>query len=614
MKKGSRSQRDAAVAILKSSPSIIWLMFFTSAFLTSFPLIAMVDWLNNWLEMSLATQSQFFAVSFVPFCLKPMYAIWLSSINCANLQSRRKCIILQTCGAMSSLLFAATWFISSIPAAFFIFFFINICDACSELVLDSYLLELAHDDIMNAGAVQAIAGGARALGSVSASLACLAIYPCDSTLAPNSRSVLACTSLIPAFNLIFASFLPPSRIDEHEQSTAAFPASLLPQESTEVLSPMVAAFGHDLSASAAPNLAFSTLKDGAREPCEPPPQAQLPGPWRMPLAFVLVLLVQAALVVISVEQLLLPTTFWSLLAACVVSTLAVVGVFIRTAFSDANLYHAIVKFGVPSIFLFAYNAVPSSAEQLYTYQFYLFYASSPCRMTYLSLVSSVATVLSYAIYAFAFNRRRIQRVFMLTGCLGVGLGLLWLPLARLHLHPTEGSDSDPTSGACVSAGPLELTGTCVPPFAYALLAQFVTSVSSLLAFAPSAVLATEATAGADAHRILSYSVLISLVDSGGAASGWVTSAIVRRLGITYSDWHNLPTLLLIVAASQLFMVAFAPLLRSVEQQRQLEGTRVEESESGEATSDADGGYRRLRSERESEFESTDSTQRESTVF
>ena len=40
------------------------------------------------------------------------------------------------------------------PGAFAVFFCINLAGACSELMLGSYFMELAHQDLRNAGAVQ----------------------------------------------------------------------------------------------------------------------------------------------------------------------------------------------------------------------------------------------------------------------------------------------------------------------------------------------------------------------------------------------------------------------------------------------------------------------------
>jgi hypothetical protein len=272
-------------------------------------------------------------------------------------------------------------------------------------------------------------------------------------------------------------------------------------------------------------------------------------------------LFQFILVWISVKDLVGVTMFWvtlsSLLAALLSSGILIAAVVRR---SNQETWHIILKHSAPAMFLFLYNAAPSAGYELYTYQFYLFYAEAPCKMTYLSLISSSASVLAYGLYALALNQRGIRLAIVLTAALGVLVGLLWLPLASLDLVP--GSE-DPVAGACVDLSfvPHALAPTCLSPFTYAAVVQFISGISGVLVLTPSTVLATESTP--HEHRTTAYAIYLSLIDSGESASGWITSTIVTRLKLSYDNWGRLSDLIWIGACSQLAMLVLVPFLCDV---------------------------------------------------
>lgn len=150
---------DGAQWTLANSPPALWLLFFSNAFLTSFPLIPMADWLNNHIQMPVATQSQFYACIFIPYCFKPLYAFLIDALGKHPLlEGRTRACLLQLSGVVSCLLFVSTLAVDSVQGAFAVFFVINVFDACAELMLSSYLMDLAHLDLENAGVVQAFSG------------------------------------------------------------------------------------------------------------------------------------------------------------------------------------------------------------------------------------------------------------------------------------------------------------------------------------------------------------------------------------------------------------------------------------------------------------------------
>jgi len=400
----------------------------------------------------------------------------------------------------------------------------------------------------DAGAVQAVAGGARAFGSISASLVCLGIYPCSSAEdAPNSRLVLALSSLIALFNFVFAFWLPSIESETFSPGFGQIPSN----EMT------------DNAAAEVPSASWGQQENNDSRDLE----RKLPRHSRTWLlrgfqCICIMFLFQSILTWISVKELVGSTEFWGTLIG-LLTALVLAGVLVGAAIrrSSQNSLQLFVKHGAPAIFLFLYNAAPSAGYEIYTFQFYLFYAEAPCKMTYLSLISSSASVLAYGLYALTLNRRGIRLAIVLTAALGISIGLLWLPFASLDLE--EGS-ADPAAGACVDISfvPKALAPSCFSPFAYAAAMQFISGISGALALTPSTVLATESTP--HEHRTTAYAIYLSLIDSGESASGWITSAIVTRLGLSYNNWEPLPDLIWIGACSQLAVLALVPFLRDTE--------------------------------------------------
>ena len=95
--------------------------------------------------------------------------------------------VLQVCGLCMGVLYVLACRVSTVSGAFGLFFAINIFSSCAEMMLGALLMELAHHGkrsaedgqgngggggggsmMQDAGAIQALAGGTRSLGSVSA--------------------------------------------------------------------------------------------------------------------------------------------------------------------------------------------------------------------------------------------------------------------------------------------------------------------------------------------------------------------------------------------------------------------------------------------------------------
>eukprot|EP00614_Pseudopedinella_elastica_P000009 CAMPEP_0172595990 /NCGR_PEP_ID=MMETSP1068-20121228/15683_1 /TAXON_ID=35684 /ORGANISM="Pseudopedinella elastica, Strain CCMP716" /LENGTH=558 /DNA_ID=CAMNT_0013394805 /DNA_START=494 /DNA_END=2170 /DNA_ORIENTATION=+ len=511
----------------------------------------MADWLNNFLGMPIATQSQFYACIFMPYWLKPLYAFVANAVGSNNglFQRRSRAIVLHVCGLMSALLYVATLGVKTIPGAFGIFFCINIFDSCSELMLGSYLMGIAHQNIKDAGALQALAGGMRALGAFSASLIALAMYPCDpSRGVPDSRLVLACSGSIASLTCFLALLLPDT---EHEPLITSpqdnpLPSSL-PSELTLPLMPEKEGDNSRISPSTerGPKDATSSLwtqqfKSGMR-------------------VAALVLIFQVVLVWISLKDMIksgaFKQVFYPILGLLSAIMLAVSSPLtsLCAGLDAASSRRLLMQYVAPGAFLFLAGALPSASEQLYTYQFYLFYARHPCRMTLLGLIGSASSVVGFALYGSLCNLGHLQYVIVATSTISASLGLLWLPLASLTL---EDADDPIDRSACI----VTLNGKCaLPPFAFACIMSFLTGMGGALASAALTTLATNATPRA--HKTTAYAIFLSLMDSGDSVSGWISASLVQRLGIDYGHWAKLPELIWIAAASQLALLLFVPCLR-----------------------------------------------------
>ena len=114
MESSQKQCRDVLV-VLRTAPKALLAGYFVNAFILSFPMVAMADWLNNHIEMPLATQAQFYAFVFVPNCFKPLYASlanvvakWISGSSSEArswLRGRSRSLVLQVCGLCMGVLY-----------------------------------------------------------------------------------------------------------------------------------------------------------------------------------------------------------------------------------------------------------------------------------------------------------------------------------------------------------------------------------------------------------------------------------------------------------------------------------------------------------------------------
>jgi hypothetical protein len=135
--------------VVQRFPKTLLFLYWVNAFLESFPMLALVDWLNNYLAMPLSTQAQFYAFVFIPFYFKPLYALLANYIGAqGRFSGRSRAIVLQACGLLAAVGFLTIPLIDTIAGAFAVYFFISGFNACAELMLGSYLMVSSTSDII----------------------------------------------------------------------------------------------------------------------------------------------------------------------------------------------------------------------------------------------------------------------------------------------------------------------------------------------------------------------------------------------------------------------------------------------------------------------------------
>ncbi|ETV78710.1 hypothetical protein H257_07557 [Aphanomyces astaci] len=176
-------------------------LYFVQSFLQSFPMTAYGDWLFNEIHMSPATTNFYYALTFFPWNLKPVYA--LVSDNFPIFGYRRKYyIVLCEAGAALSVL-ATGLFVRSVAGAFVVKMIDSSCEAFTQMMLGVVLVDVASGNHQKSGNVQAWANAAKNSASIVALFVGIPIY---ATKSISSREIICWTSVIPVVGIVTALF------------------------------------------------------------------------------------------------------------------------------------------------------------------------------------------------------------------------------------------------------------------------------------------------------------------------------------------------------------------------------------------------------------------------
>ncbi len=553
-------------------PPAILFMYFSNAIAESLPLTALTAWQIGKVGMSTETLANYDAFIFLPYFLKPVWA-WVSDrFPIAGLR-RKPYVMLASVGAATMYLVTGA-FVTTLAGAFAASFARTTCECFVELMIGVTFVDHIHKRRgADASSMQALATGVRWAGTIVATLATLAIYPCHtSRVRLQPEKVIMLTAAMPTINFFVAAFFFP---ESRERPVAA----VVPAEADRL------GIGLGRADERTDNGGMLSRKNGAHRP------------WRWP--FVAALAVFSIVCIwIGIRDILKPNYYfawWITLATGGPVLLAVALYLVRVGmqmherpravlaldekiqcsdgFSENEAIEAadsrattpepllmplirapdpdrdaLSSLLLPGLFMFLWNAVPTATAQIASYQYTEFYFTDPCFLVHLRIASAAATITGCAVYGAVLSRLGLWTLFICATIFSAVSSLLLLPLvARRDLAD------------CVDLGAIG----CVNYKAYSGIQAFFEGFVSALTLLPLLVLATENCP--PRRRAVFYAMYIAAQDIGDSVSGWITAPIVTRLGITYSsfgDGYNrgLALLVLICAAARVGSLVFLPLL------------------------------------------------------
>eukprot|EP01059_Diplonema_ambulator_P023360 TRINITY_DN3880_c0_g1_i1.p1 TRINITY_DN3880_c0_g1~~TRINITY_DN3880_c0_g1_i1.p1 ORF type:complete len:533 (+),score=175.95 TRINITY_DN3880_c0_g1_i1:80-1678(+) len=490
-----REKLEPYHAKINHLPLGILVIYFANAWVQTFPLIANTSWLLE-LNMAQDTVNNYYAFTFIPWSLKPIYAYIMDYLPLSGF--RRKPWVPITACVAGGIYLINGYLVRSTRLAFGTVFIQQVAWAFNELLCGAVLMDYAHLDMTNAGNLQSVATAARAFGSLVAALLQLAVYPChDSTKELSFQTVLLITGLVCIGCGMLFPFIPEPSESRRLQILEA----------------------HDNK---------RTRRDMVR-------------------VSLLVFLLEMVLVWISLKSFFDKNVFWPVLG--VVTGLAIsFAVLLGTnaSIEVKDIVDTVVTYKssiLTAVFLFLLNSTPSAVDQLSFFQYDFF--PKKCDLVHLSLINYGATMLASLCYGPLANKSKVRWILPAMGVVSGAVSMLTVPFVNTDL-PT------PTTSPCV-----HVVGRCFDPLGYRMVTTAMMGFVSQLALVPVEVIATEQTI--PEQRLLMYSIFLSLMETGASVREWITAPIVTRLDITYTDWSNLSTLVWIGIGSSVFVSLLTPL-------------------------------------------------------
>ncbi len=189
-------------------------LYMLGAATETLPLTAYTGWVNEDLKMPQAQQSNFYAVIFFPWLLKPLYGFLTDRVPLFG-RHRRPYLVLCSLGATFAYL-ATAFLVTSVRGAFAITTLRTFSNAFAELVLGTVMLDGLEGRRDRAGAVQAWVTGARYAGTLAAYLLSLVFYNCNTDGTQHrltNRHVIAINAVLPVLSLLVTVlWLPETRV------------------------------------------------------------------------------------------------------------------------------------------------------------------------------------------------------------------------------------------------------------------------------------------------------------------------------------------------------------------------------------------------------------------
>lgn len=201
-------------------PAGLAVLYVLNSCTQSLPLTANTGFLNTDLEMPQATQSLYYAVTFMPWSLKPLYGLVADMVPVRGYHFTPWLAISSLGSALCYLAMATL--VHTIGDAFWVALLRAMCNAFAELMLGAILVSYARcGGGGSATTLQAAAVSCRFAGTVFAALVGLLIYPCGvHQHRLSNRAVIGLTAIFPA-SVALLSFLLPEQRDAATEQPAA---------------------------------------------------------------------------------------------------------------------------------------------------------------------------------------------------------------------------------------------------------------------------------------------------------------------------------------------------------------------------------------------------------
>ena len=550
---GAECKRRCLADYFNGLPWWIMFGFFVNSFALAFPDTAVTAWLSSDIQMPPAEVSSYYAVTFLPFVMKPLYAA--IAHKCPGPRGERIRPYIMGCSLGAALSYVATaTLVRSSRGAFAASFLRAVFNAFGELMLSISLVTFASRQPRNAGAMQSAAYAARAAGSLGAYLIGLPMYPCDGhNTQYNSRAIIASTAIFPLLLAALVARSPPEASWASVATAAATKAGgagakQSSSSSSSSSSLGLAAGGRGLVALA--GFVAVLLWAGCRDLVAP----RFQGWWFWGAGLVLLTVLALCYVMCEVGMGAARYVHFAQprcrlgsgqrrgASSAAVSHRPAAAAATAAAAASAedddgaaapNHRRAALACGA---FLFLYNALPTAADAYALFEYSLL---SGCHAQSISIVSEVAGLSAAACAARFFvsgRPRPLRSLLCATTLLSAAAGLLRLLLLRLP---------DPASTPQLF-------------FRYAVWVGFADSFFSSLAMVALLVLATRCCE--EEYAGMYYAVFLSLLDFGNTVGGLVTTPIANSLGISYGHFEPLSELLYIGAACQVAVCVLIPVL------------------------------------------------------
>ena len=208
-----------AFATLGLPPSLA-VLYFVNACTQSFPLTANMGFLNVELQMPQSTQSLYYAVTFMPWSLKPIYGAIADRLPIRGYRFMPWLAIASMGSAACYLAMALV--VTTTAGAFLVALLRAICNAFAELMLGASLVGFARHGGGSAATLQAGAVACRMGGTVLCHCMGLAIYPCGTQgKRLSDRQVIGLTAVFPILVALFSVFHPESRVGVCDEAQPA---------------------------------------------------------------------------------------------------------------------------------------------------------------------------------------------------------------------------------------------------------------------------------------------------------------------------------------------------------------------------------------------------------